>query len=70
MALEAAGWRCGRCGVAGRLEVHHRRPLHLGGARYDPENLEVVCRGCHVAAHRRPLTDAERAWADLVAAFD
>lgn len=69
-ALEAAGWRCERCGVAGRLEAHHRKPLHLGGEPYAPENLKVLCRTCHIDAHRRPLTDAEKAWRDLLAAFD
>ena len=66
-ALEVAGWRCGRCGAAGRLEVHHKQPLHRGGEPYDPANLEVVCRSCHVEAHRRPLTEAELAWQALVA---
>ena len=51
------------------MEVHHRRPLHLGGVPYDPENLLVLCRPCHFAAHRRPVTAAEQAWRDLVAAL-
>ena len=65
-ALAGAGWRCGRCGRAGALEVHHKRPLHHGGAPYDPANLEVVCRACHIDVHRRPLTEAEAAWRRLV----
>ena len=65
-ALEAAAWRCGRCGRSGRLEVHHRRPLHRGGEPYQLDNLEVVCRACHIDAHRRPLTEAEQAWRRLV----
>ena len=67
MVLEAARWRCERCGAAGRLEVHHVEPLHGGGAACDPDNLEVVCRGCHIEAHRRPLTPEEEGWRDLVA---
>ena len=70
LALDAAGWRCTQCGRAGRLEVHHVVPLDDGGAAYDLDNLVVLCRGCHIAAHRRPLTEAEQAWADAVAAFD
>ena len=68
-ALESAGWRCERCGHAGALEAHHRRPLHRGGAPYDPENLEVLCKPCHFAAHRRPLSEAEKAWRRLVDRF-
>lgn len=45
--LDAALWRCERCGARGRLEVHHRRPLADGGAPFDPANLEAVCRRCH-----------------------
>lgn len=60
------GWRCQRCGAAGRLEVHHRTPLAEGGDPWALENLETVCRSCHVAAHRRPLTEAETAWWALV----
>ena len=67
--LEAAGWRCERCGAAGALEAHHKTPLHLGGDLYALDNLEAVCRACHVSAHRRPLTDAEQSWRDLVAAI-
>ena len=26
------GWRCERCKKAGRLEPHHKKPLHQGGA--------------------------------------
>ena len=69
VALECSGWRCSRCGAAGRLEVHHRTPLHLGGAPYAAENLEVMCRSCHIDAHRPVLTDAEQAWRDLVDAI-
>ena len=65
-AKDRAGWRCEGCGKAGRLEVHHVRPLHKGGAAYETDNLKVLCRGCHVEAHKRPLTDAVRRWRELV----
>lgn len=65
-ALDRAGWRCEGCGRAGRLEVHHKRPLQKGGAAYDPDNLAALCRECHIEAHRRPLTLRERAWRALV----
>lgn len=64
--LERAGWRCEACGRPGALEVHHKRPLHRGGAAFDPSNLTVLCRTCHISTHKRPLTPAERAWRDLV----
>ena len=43
-------YRCVRCGRAGRLECHHRKPLEAGGAAWDPANLETLCRRCHFAA--------------------
>lgn len=60
------GWRCVRCGGPGRLECHHVRPLHLGGAPFDLANLETVCRGCHIATHKPPISPERRAWIDLV----
>ncbi len=53
-ALARAAYRCQVCGGAGRLEVHHRRPLAVGGAAFAIDNLEVRCRRCHFAAHHPP----------------
>ena len=64
--LKAAGWRCERCGGIAS-EVHHIRPLHRGGAAFDPANLASRCRRCHVAEHARKLSEPERQWAALVA---
>ena len=50
-ALERDGWRCRRCGRAGRLEVHHVRRLAQGGAAFDLANLEALCAGCHLGEH-------------------
>ena len=70
VVLDAAGWRCQRCGKASRLEVHHLQPLELGGAPFDPANLEALCRGCHIAHHRgdkrKPISAAVQAWQELV----
>ena len=70
--LNRDGWRCKKCGRPGRLEVHHIVPLHQGGAGYDLDNLEAMCRGCHIAVtaegNRRKLSPAEEAWGRLVAA--
>ncbi len=61
--LNERGWRCERCGRPGKLEVHHVVPLHLGGAPFDPDNCEVLCRPCHIRHHGGArLTPEERAW--------
>ena len=52
---------------AGRLEAHHVTPLHRGGAPYDLDNLETLCRSCHIERHRRKLSPGEAAWKRLVA---
>lgn len=61
-AFERDAFRCVRCGNAGRLEAHHRIPLEEGGDPYALENLETLCRACHIRAHRRPLTPEQEAW--------
>ena len=62
--LDRDGWRCQRCGRPGVLEVHHVRALEDGGAPYDPENLETICKCCHIALHERdPERARRRAWA-------
>ena len=53
-ALARAAYRCQTCGGVGRLEVHHRRSLALGGAAFEIGNLEVRCRRCHLTAHHPP----------------
>ena len=68
LALEAAGWRCESCGAVAS-EVHHKRPLHKGGAAWAAANLAALCRHCHIRAHRRPLSPAEREWIELVSAM-
>ena len=50
--LERDGYRCRSCGKAGILEVHHVQDLQHGGTN-DLDNLETLCRGCHIARHRK-----------------
>ncbi len=42
-----------------------------GGDGYDLDNLEAICRGCHIEItskdNRRELTPGEDAWHELVA---
>ena len=47
-AFAEQGRRCGQCGKAGALEVHHVKELAHGGTN-DPSNLQVLCRDCHIA---------------------
>ena len=60
--LEEGGYRCRKCGKAGVLEVDHILPLRDGGT-HALENLQVLCRGCHIRKHHppQPGRDAWRA---------
>ena len=66
--LNAAGWRCSKCGSFAD-EVHHKQPLSEGGAPFDPANLLTICRPCHLMRHRvdgrpgeRRVSPARQAW--------
>ena len=61
------GYRCRRCGKAGRLEAHHVTRLENGGDPYDPDNCETLCRSCHIERHRPDFMTPGRAeWLALV----
>ena len=47
--LDRDKWRCVACGRRGRLEVDHVLPMSQGGAVFDLENLQVLCRADHLA---------------------
>ena len=64
-AFADKGRRCSKCGKAGALEVHHVKPLEQGGTN-DLQNLAILCRGCHIAAHRPQPHEREQAWQTLV----
>ena len=59
VVLQRDGYRCRRCGRAGKLEIDHRRPLWKGGGN-ELENLQALCRDCHIdksrAERERPVT--------------
>ena len=72
------GWRCVRCGKAGRLECDHVVPLECDPAQdpYDPAGCQTLCRSDHIAKtraerlatrRRRPVAPAVAAWRGLVA---
>ena len=66
--FERDGWRCRRCGRAGRLEADHIARLEdePGLDPYDMDNLQSPCRGCHIdktaEENRRPMTAKELEW--------
>ena len=60
--LDERGWRCERCGRAGKLELHHRRHLREGGAAFDPENCEILCRDDHISHHKPELAPEVEEW--------
>ena len=64
--MERDGWRCSKCGKAGRLEVHHRVHLRDGGEPFALENLVTRCRPCHFGEHASQ-DPATVAWRSLVA---
>ena len=51
-AMEQHGWRCARCRLSRRLEIHHRKYRSHGGT-HRVENLEPLCRDCHKLVHRQ-----------------
>ena len=71
--FESDGHRCRCCGMAGRLEADHITPLAAGGDPWDPENVQALCRGCHIRKTRaerppgRIFGPAAQRWANLVA---
>ena len=50
-AMEQHSWRCARCRLPKRLEIHHREYRSHGGT-HRIETLEPVCRDCHKLIHR------------------
>ena len=46
--FERDGWRCRKCGKMGALECDHIEPILSGGDWFDFDNLQTLCRGCHI----------------------
>ena len=67
-ALRRAGYRSEISGLAGKLECHHRVPLHRGGDPYSLDNILVCTRAEHIEIHRTEHDIPGRAaWRALVA---
>ena len=73
-ALNRDGWRCRKCGKAGRLEVDHIVPVSQGGPEWgidaaDISHVQTLCVGCHISKsafeHSKP-DPARESWAALV----
>lgn len=61
-AFERDGWRCTRCGKAGRLEAHHEPPLERGGHPFALAGIVTLCRSCHISRHCTGIGAARAAW--------
>ena len=70
--FERDGWRCVRCGRAGRMECDHAIRLEdePGQDPYALDGLQSLCRGCHTEKtaeeNRRPMTAEEAEWRAFV----
>ena len=64
--FERDGWRCVECGRAGRLEVDHVQPLHKGGDPWALDNLQSLCRRCHIELHKPAVAPDVAAWHRLM----
>ena len=72
--LDRDGWRCQApgCGKAGRLEVDHIIALEDGGDPWAEDNLQALCRACHIEKTareyraRNPDPPEVQAWKSFV----
>lgn len=53
--------RCVTCGKRGVLEVNHIHEIARGGDWFDMDNLEAICRGCHIAKTREAFANPKSA---------
>lgn len=51
--LERDGYDCQDCGVSESLHAHHIKPVAMGGAKFDMENLITLCEEHHYERHRK-----------------
>ena len=55
---------CEMCKAAGKTvpatDVDHIKPINLGGAVLDPDNLRSLCRSCHSRVTKRQLSMTDK----------
>lgn len=73
--LERDGFKCRDCGVGGRLEVDHVKPVRTHpDLAYAPGNLQALCPSCHTrktrieCGHPQPREDRQD-WRQAVEAL-
>lgn len=62
VALNRAEGCCEECYSIGEIQVHHKKPVAQGGAIFDIDNLIVLCRSCHLEAHRKIEVEKMPVW--------
>ena len=50
--FERDDWRCVECGKIGRLECDHIREITKAKDWFDENNLQTLCRSCHIVKSR------------------
>lgn len=56
--LERDGWKCFVCGVGGKLEIHHKKPVYSHPElAFAKDNLGAICRQCHRQEHKQHAKD-------------
>lgn len=76
--LARANYCCENCGDEGRLEMHHVRYMTDGHSKYSqsifgietPNDLEALCRSCHLSRHIDPFGDFIRNPEECAAEWD
>ena len=54
--LEAAGYKCQKCGTTENLQVDHVIPIKLGGIN-SKENAQILCLRCNIVKGGFDTTD-------------
>lgn len=62
---ERAGWKCERCGAQHQegsqgLHCSHFHGRGKWGTRFDPDNCEAICYGCHSYLGSNPIEHTKR----------
>ena len=65
------GGRCVNCSRVSRMECDHIIPLDRGGDPWSMDNLQTLCRDCHISKtadeNRKPESQERRRWRAVVA---